>query len=211
MRTWDKLIGKLKYAFAPTCYLHKHFLLSFEGNGLNSSSKDIPFNNGIPMSACISNSTFFLYLEKPTPNKGEKILGEEVSSLVDLPPVFDDCGDDETFELEGQEDHLCPSPLVLDHHLYEGVACVAHFDPCCDNPIISLSPQLEPEIAKLITVGRQMGNTSEEQPRGKEKNKEGNTMKVLKLLSWVLRLRTIIMGTKETLSWVFVLRRRNKY
>ena len=163
------------------------------------------------MSACIPNSTSFLCLEKPNPNKGEKIPVEEVSSLVDLPPDFDDCGDDETFELEGQEDHSCLSPLVLDHHLYDGVACVAHFDPCYDNPIISLSPQLEPEISKLITMGRQMGDTSEEQLRGKEKNKEGNTLNVPRSFSWVFRFKTITMGAKEALSWVFSLRRGSKY
>ena len=146
------------------------------------------------MSACIPNPTPFLCLETPNHYKDEKILGEEVSSLVDLPPDFDDCGDDETFELEGQEDHSCLSPLVLDHHLYDGVACVAHFDPCYDNPIISLSPQLEPEIVKLITMGRQMGNTSEEQPRGQEKKREGNTMNVPRSFSWVFRFKTITMG-----------------
>ena len=100
---------------------------------------------------------------------------------------------------------------MLDHHLYKGVACVAHIDPYYDNLIISLSLQLEPEITKLITVGRQIGNTSEEQPRGKDKNKEGNTMKVLKFFSWVLRLRTVTMGTKEAPSWVFVVRRESEY
>ena len=53
IKTWDKLRGKLEYAFAPTSYLHKHLFRPFEGNDLSSSSKDIPFNKGSPMSACI--------------------------------------------------------------------------------------------------------------------------------------------------------------
>jgi len=58
---------------------------------------------------------------------------------------------------------------VLDHHLHKGIACVAHFSPCYDNFIVPLSPQLEPELAELITMGGQMGNTSEGQPRGIDK------------------------------------------
>ena len=90
IKTWDKLRGKLEYAFAPTSYLHKHLFRPFEGNDLNSSSKDIPFNKGSPMSACIPNPTPFLCLETPNPNKDEKILGEEVTSLINPPPKFDE-------------------------------------------------------------------------------------------------------------------------
>ena len=90
VNTWDKLRGKLEYAFAPTSYLHKHLFRPFEGNDLNSSSKDIPFNKGSPMSACIPNPTPFLCLETPNPNKNEKILREEVTSLVNPPPKFDE-------------------------------------------------------------------------------------------------------------------------
>ena len=82
--------AKLEYAFPPTSYLHKHLFLPFAGNGLNSFPKDIPFNKGSPMSACIPNSTPFLCLETPNPNKDEKILGEEVTSLVNPPPKFDE-------------------------------------------------------------------------------------------------------------------------
>ena len=204
IKTWDKLRGKLEYAFAPTSYLHKHLFLPFEENCFNSSSKDIPFNKGSPMSTCIPNSTSLFCLEEPNPNKDEKILGEEASNLLDLPPIFDDYGDD--VELERQEDHSCPSPLVLDHHLNEGIAYVTHLDPYHDNPIISLSPQIEPEIAKLFTLGKQMGNTSEEQPRGQEKKREEKTMNVPRSFSWVFRFRTITMGAKEALSWVFSLK-----
>ena len=197
IKTWEKLRGKLEYAFAPTSYLHKHPFLPFEENCFNSSSKS-------PMSTCIPNSTSLFCLEEPNPNKDEKILGKEASNLVDLPPIFDDYGDD--VELERQEDHSCPSPLVLDHHLNEGIAYVTHLDPYHDNPIISLSPQIEPEIAKLFTLGKQMGNTSEEQPRGQEKKREEKTMNVPRLFSWVFRFRTITMGAKEALSWVFSLK-----
>ena len=90
VNTWDKLRGKLEYAFAPTSYLHKHLFRPFEGNDLNSSSKDIPFNKGSPMSACIPNPTPLLCLDTPNPNKDEKILGEEVTSLINPPPKFDE-------------------------------------------------------------------------------------------------------------------------
>ena len=89
IKTWDKLRGKLMCAFAPTSYLQNHPLLSFGVNGFNSTSKDIPFNRGSPMSACMSTSTSFLCLEKPDPNKDKKIFGEEASYLVNLPPIFD--------------------------------------------------------------------------------------------------------------------------
>ena len=83
---------------------------------------------------------------------GEGHYQENGDAVFDLPPVFDDYSD-ETFELEGQEDYSRPSPLVLDHHLHKGIACVAHFAPCYDNFIIPLSSQLEPELAELITMG----------------------------------------------------------
>ena len=65
IKTWEKLRGKLEYAFAPPSYLHKHLFLPFEENCLNSSSKDIPFNKGSPMSTCIPNSTYLFCLEEP--------------------------------------------------------------------------------------------------------------------------------------------------
>ena len=99
---------------------------------------------------------------------GECHYQENGDVNFDLPPVFYDYGD-ETFELEGQQDYSCPSPLVLDHHLHKGIACVAHFAPCYDNFIVPLSLQLEPELAELITMGGQMGSTSEGQPRGIDK------------------------------------------
>jgi len=88
--------------FGATSYLHNHPLLSFEVNDFNSSSKTLRLNKGSPMSACISSPTSFLCSEKLNFNKDEKILGEEGSSLVDLPPVFYDYGDGETVELEAQ-------------------------------------------------------------------------------------------------------------
>jgi len=130
IKTWDKLRGKVEYAFAPTSYLHNHLFLSLDGNGLNSSSKYIPFNKGSPMSAYIPNSTPFLYLETPNPNKDEKIFGEEISSLLDPPPKFDElmveelqvsdlelCGVDEIEELLYQEE--CPHSQQESPRSYE--------------------------------------------------------------------------------------------
>ena len=130
IRTWDKLRGKLVVTFTPTSYLHKHPFLPFRGNDFNSSSRDISFNKVSPISPWIPTSTSFHCFEKRNSNKDEMILGEELSSLVHIPPVFYHYADSETFELEGQEDYPCPSPLVLDHHLHKGIACVAHFVPC---------------------------------------------------------------------------------
>ena len=47
-----KLRGKLMDTFASTSYLHKYPFLSVEANGFNSSSKNLHFNKGSPMSAC---------------------------------------------------------------------------------------------------------------------------------------------------------------
>jgi len=98
--------------FTPTSYLHNHRLLSFDVNDFNSSSKTLPFNKGSLMSACISSPTSFLCLEKLNFNKDEKILGEEGSSLVNLPPIFDDYGDGETVELEAQRFKLKQEEIV---------------------------------------------------------------------------------------------------
>jgi len=63
--TWDKLRGKLIDAFAPTSYLHNHPLLSFEVNNFDSSSKNLSFNKGSPMSACISSSPTYMFKHIP--------------------------------------------------------------------------------------------------------------------------------------------------
>jgi len=110
--TWVKLRGKLMDTFAPTSYLHKCPFLSFEANDFNSSSKNLHFNKGSPMSACNSSCTSFFYLEKRNSNKDEEILGEKRSVLVDIPLVFDDCGDEETFELEAQRSELKQEEIV---------------------------------------------------------------------------------------------------
>ena len=98
--------------FASTSYLHKHPFLSFEANDFNSSSKNLHFNKGSPMSACNSSSTSFFYLEKLNSNKDEETLGEKGSGLVDLPLVFSDCSDEETFELEAQRSELKQEEIV---------------------------------------------------------------------------------------------------
>jgi len=99
-------------AFAPTSYLHNHPLLSFEAHGFNSSSKNLHFNKGSPMSACNSSSTSFFYLEKLNSNTDEEILGEKGSGLVELPLLFGDYGDEETFELEAQRSELQQEEIV---------------------------------------------------------------------------------------------------
>ena len=101
--------------FAPTSYLHNHPLLYFEVNDFNSSSKTLTLNKGSPMSSCICSPTSFLWLEKLNFNKDEKILGEEGSSLVDLPLVFDDYGDGETVELKAQRHELKQEEIVQGH------------------------------------------------------------------------------------------------
>ena len=54
----------------------------------------------------------FFYLEKCNSNKDEEILGEKRSVLVDMPLVFGDCGDEDTFELEDQRSELKQEEMV---------------------------------------------------------------------------------------------------
>ena len=151
--TWVKLRGKLMDTFASTSYLHKYPFLSFEANGFNSSSKNLHFNKGSPMSACNSSSTSFFYLEKRNSNKDEEILGEKRSVLVDIPLVFDDCGDEETFELEDQRSELKQEEIVQEiEQSFTQEGCQE------DNEVnLGITPGIEEHVVKELEVMKPCG------------------------------------------------------
>ena len=143
--------------FASTSYLHKHPFLSFESNDFNSSSKNLHFNKGSPMSACNSSSTSFFYLEKRNSNKDEEILGEKRSVLVDIPLVFDDCGDEETFELEAQRSELKQEEIVQEiEQSFTQEGCQE------DNEVnLSITPRIEEHVVKELEVMKPCGVAEE--------------------------------------------------
>jgi len=143
--------------FASTSYLHKHPFLSFEANGFNFSSKNLHFNKGSPMSACNSSSTSFFYSEKRNSNKDEEILGEKRSVLVDIPLVFGDCGDEETFELEDQRSELKQEGIVQEiEQSFTQEGCQE------DNEVnLGITPGIEEHVVKELEVMKPCGVVEE--------------------------------------------------
>ena len=121
-------------AFAPTSYLHKHPFLSFEANGFNSSSKNLHFNKGSPMSACNSSSTSFFYLEKLNFNKEE-----------------------ETFDLEAQRSELKQEEIVQEiEQSFTQEGCQE------DNEVnLSITPKIEEHVVKELEVMKPCGVVEE--------------------------------------------------
>ena len=90
-------------AFCPPTYMLKHVSLLTKNNGSRPSCVDILFNKGSPKSHHSPSLPTLLPLKEMIFYEDEEVNEEEEDlNRFDLPPIFDDYGDEEDFEELGE-------------------------------------------------------------------------------------------------------------
>jgi len=110
VRTWKKLRNKLMGAFGPPTYMLKHVSLLPEKNASKSSCMDILLNMGSPKSSLTLNIPTLLSLKEIISYEDEEVNEEEEDlNRFDLPPIFDDYGDEELLDFKELGETSAPS------------------------------------------------------------------------------------------------------
>ena len=118
VRTWKKLRGKLMGSFCPPTCMLKHASLLPKKNGLRPSCVDILLNKGSAKSHHTSSLPTLLPLKEIIFYQDEEVNEEEEDlNRFDLPPIFDDYGDEELLDFEELGETSVPSSFCEEEEL----------------------------------------------------------------------------------------------